>query len=122
MGRGCAGGGADLPGMEVQGGELPKVGIGHVHVEALRLVDEGPPVRRHVHQLALLDLPHRLVKRLELFRDVQVLPYRILALSHQQTYTSVVGLSQQWLSLLSLEPTYCDFTNSQHLATWALDP
>lgn len=130
-----------LPGVEVQRGELAKVGVAHVHVERLALVDvrtavcrragqhsggwlgrhrhqrggetgetcsrksraqdrkrplhlpthpcmptatckagaarpKGPTCR-HVHQYALLDLPHRLVQRLEVVRDVQVLRSRM---------------------------------------------
>mmetsp|Transcript_1161 Transcript_1161/g.4600 ORF Transcript_1161/g.4600 Transcript_1161/m.4600 type:complete len:635 (-) Transcript_1161:687-2591(-) len=62
-----------LPGVEVQRGELTRVGIGHVHVERLRLVDERAAVGGHVHQHALLDLPHRLVNRLEVLGQVQAL-------------------------------------------------
>ena len=47
---GSGGSGAHLPGIEVQRGQLAKVDVGHVHVEGLRLVDEGAPVCRHVHQ------------------------------------------------------------------------
>lgn len=43
----------------MQGGELPEVGLVHVDVEALRLVDEAAAVHRHVHERPLLDLPHR---------------------------------------------------------------
>ena len=88
----------------MQGGELAKVGVAHVHIEGLALVNEraavcrpglgaagsAGPARgrarpcpwerprpahtcRHVHQHTLLDLPHRLVKLLEVVGDVQVL-------------------------------------------------
>jgi len=62
-----------LPGVEVKAGELPEVNVRHVDVERLALVDEGAPVGGHVHQHTLLDLPHRLVQRLQVVRDVQVL-------------------------------------------------
>ena len=64
---------AHLPGVEVQAGELAEVDVRHVDVERLALVDEGAPVGGHVHQHPLLDLPHRLVQRLQVVRDVQVL-------------------------------------------------
>eukprot|EP00983_Pelagomonas_calceolata_P106986 1159294-Pelagomonas_calceolata.AAC.3 len=62
-----------LPGVEVQGGELAKVGVRHEHIEALALVDVGTTVRSHVHQGALLDLPHSLVQSLQVVWNVQVL-------------------------------------------------
>jgi hypothetical protein len=64
---------AFLPCVEVQGRELAKVGVAHVDVEGLGLVDEGTAVCRHVHQHALLDLPDGLVQVLEVVGDVQVL-------------------------------------------------
>ena len=51
--------------------QLTAVGVGHVHVERLRLVDEGAAVGGHVHEDALLDLPDRLVDLLEVVGDVQ---------------------------------------------------
>ena len=62
-----------LPGVEVQRGELPEVDVAHVDVEGLALVNEGAAVGGHVHQAALLDLPHRLIQRLQVRRDLQVL-------------------------------------------------
>lgn len=64
---------AYLPCVEVEGGQLAKIAIRHVHIEALRLVDEGSPVCCHVYKLALLDLPHSLVQRLEAVWNVQIL-------------------------------------------------
>ena len=61
-----------LPGVEVQRGELAEVGVGHEDVEGLALVDVRAAVGRHVDEVALLDLPHRLVQRLELLGDVEV--------------------------------------------------
>ena len=61
---------AHLPPIEVQGCELPKVGIAHVHVERLALVNIGPAVGRHVHQHPLFNLPHCLVQRLQTVRNV----------------------------------------------------
>ena len=61
-----------LPGVEVQRSELAEVGVGHEDVEGLALVDVGAAVGRHVDEVALLDLPHRLVQRLELLGDVEV--------------------------------------------------
>eukprot|EP00955_Chlamydomonas_euryale_P118133 366520-Chlamydomonas_euryale.AAC.9 len=62
-----------LPRVEVQRRELSKVGVGHEHVERLALVDVSAAVGRHVNEHALLDLPNRLVQRLEVVRDVEVL-------------------------------------------------
>jgi len=62
-----------LPGVEVQGSELAKVGVRHEHVEALALINVCTAVGSHVHQGALLDLPHRLVQALELIWNVQFL-------------------------------------------------
>mmetsp|Transcript_1236 Transcript_1236/g.5472 ORF Transcript_1236/g.5472 Transcript_1236/m.5472 type:complete len:326 (+) Transcript_1236:605-1582(+) len=53
--------------------ELSAVGVGHVDVEGLGLVDERAAVGGHVHQHALLDLPHRLVDLLEVIREVKLL-------------------------------------------------
>jgi len=46
---------------------------GRARACAPHLVDVRAAVGRHVHQRALLDLPHRLVQPLELLGDVQVL-------------------------------------------------
>lgn len=62
-----------LPRVEVQRRELAEVGVAHVHIERLALVDVGAAVRRHVNQHALLDLPNSLVQLLQVLRDVQVL-------------------------------------------------
>ena len=59
-----------LPTIEVQGGELAKVGVRHVHIEGLRLIDVGASVCGHVHKNPLLDLPYRLVQPLEALRHV----------------------------------------------------
>lgn len=64
---------AYLPSMEVQGSEFAKVGVRHVNVEALRLVDESAPICCHVDQLALLYLPHRLVQSLQVLGNIQLL-------------------------------------------------
>ena len=56
----------------MQRGQLAEVGIGHEDVERLALVDVRAAVGSHVDQVALLDLPDRLVQRLELLGDVQV--------------------------------------------------
>lgn len=60
--------------MEVQGGELAKVGVRHVHIEGLGLVNVGPSVCCHIHQDSLLDLPHCLVQPLQALRQLQILP------------------------------------------------
>ena len=61
-----------LPRVEVQRRELTAVRIAHVHVERLRLVDEGAAVRRHVDEDALFDFPNRLVNGLEVLRNFQI--------------------------------------------------
>mmetsp|Transcript_5149 Transcript_5149/g.9357 ORF Transcript_5149/g.9357 Transcript_5149/m.9357 type:complete len:221 (+) Transcript_5149:217-879(+) len=62
------------PAVEVEGGELGKGGLHHVHVERLALINEGATLGRHVHQAPLPNLPHRLVDRLQLWGEgVQVL-------------------------------------------------
>lgn len=53
--------------MKMQGGQLAKVAVRHMHIKALRLVDESSPVCSHVNQLPLLNLPHSLVQSLEVF-------------------------------------------------------
>ena len=50
-------------------------------VEGLGLVDERAAVGGHVHQHALLDLPHRLVDLLEVIREVQGLDEPLLEMS-----------------------------------------
>jgi hypothetical protein len=49
------------PSSEVQGCELPEVGVGNVNVEGLTLVNEGASVSSHLYQVSLLNLPHCLV-------------------------------------------------------------
>ena len=65
----AAASGAHLPGVEVQRGQLAKVDVGHVHVEGLRLVDEGAPVRRHVHQDLRIATMERFWVTFEWLRD-----------------------------------------------------
>mmetsp|Transcript_72698 Transcript_72698/g.210469 ORF Transcript_72698/g.210469 Transcript_72698/m.210469 type:complete len:319 (+) Transcript_72698:277-1233(+) len=64
---------AELPAVEVHGGQLRRGGVHHVDVQRLGLVDVGPPVGRHVEDRALLDLPDGLVQGLDLLGEVQVL-------------------------------------------------
>mmetsp|Transcript_108018 Transcript_108018/g.220529 ORF Transcript_108018/g.220529 Transcript_108018/m.220529 type:complete len:279 (+) Transcript_108018:406-1242(+) len=59
--------------MEVHGRELGRCRIGHVDVQRLRLVDIRAAVRRHVQHDPLLDLPHGLVKLLDLCWKIEEL-------------------------------------------------
>mmetsp|Transcript_8651 Transcript_8651/g.23493 ORF Transcript_8651/g.23493 Transcript_8651/m.23493 type:complete len:441 (+) Transcript_8651:1767-3089(+) len=61
-----------LPGVEVERRQLAKVGIRHVDVERLGLVDVRAPVGSHVDQDALFDLPDSLVDGLEVVWDFQL--------------------------------------------------
>ena len=49
--------------------ELVEGRISHVDVQALRLADEGSPSTGKVDQGLLRDLPHSLVKVLQILRD-----------------------------------------------------
>ena len=51
-------------------GELAEVGVLHEDVEALALADVGAPVRGHVDDHLLADLPRGLVQVLEVLRDL----------------------------------------------------
>lgn len=46
------------PSMEVQGGQLPKVWLIHVNIEALALIDVATTISSHVNNSFLLDLPN----------------------------------------------------------------
>ena len=96
-----------LPCIEVQRGELAEVGVRHVHIERLRLVDERPAVGGHVHQGALLDLPHRLVQRLQALRDVQ-------RLRHPPHASACVWLPQQGTGASSQQRSCGTATNRKH--------
>ena len=60
------GGPSYLPSMEVQGCQLSKIWIRHVHIERLGLVDESASIRSHLHEGALPQLPHCFIKCLQL--------------------------------------------------------
>ena len=59
-----------LPCMEVQGCQLAKVGIRHVHIEGLGLVNEGSPISSHFYEGTLAQLPHCLIQCFEAIRNV----------------------------------------------------
>ncbi len=59
--------------MEVEGCQLPKIRIRHVHIEGLRLVDESAPICSHFHKRTLPQLPHCFIKLLQLVGDVKPL-------------------------------------------------
>ena len=50
-------------------GELAVVGLGHVQVERLALVDVGAPLGGHLQDHLLRHLPCRLVQGLQVVRD-----------------------------------------------------
>lgn len=63
----------NLPGIEVKGSQLAKVGIRHVHIEGLWLIYESSTISSHIHQCALLQLPDRLVQGLQVIGNIQPL-------------------------------------------------
>jgi len=46
-----------LPGIEMHGAEFGHVGISHVNVETLALIDEGTPSRGQIEYLILSSIP-----------------------------------------------------------------
>lgn len=69
-------------------------------IETLRLVDEGTTISGHVHQLALLQLPHRLVQRLQFLRNVQTLETGVPSNTHLQIAISSNTRHSAWLAML----------------------
>jgi len=55
-----------LPAIKVHRRQFPEIRIIHMNIERLRLIDESPPLRRHIDQRLLRDLPHRFVNRLQI--------------------------------------------------------
>lgn len=44
--------------MEVQGSKFPEIGLVHVYIQTLTLVDVASTVNSHIHQCLLLDFPY----------------------------------------------------------------
>lgn len=87
-----------LPGIEVEGCELAKVGVRHVHIEGLALINEGSTVSCHVHQDTLLDLPHSLIQRLQIVWNVKILRHISLTFLHDSGM-QMYPLSCKWQRL-----------------------
>mmetsp|Transcript_72697 Transcript_72697/g.210465 ORF Transcript_72697/g.210465 Transcript_72697/m.210465 type:complete len:386 (+) Transcript_72697:277-1434(+) len=69
---------AELPAVEVHGGQLRRGGVHHVDVQGLRLVDVDAAICRHVDDHPLLDLPHSLVELLQVAWQINVLDAAIV--------------------------------------------
>lgn len=46
------------PGMEVQRSKFSEVGLVHMYIQALALIDVAPTINRHINQGPLFDLPN----------------------------------------------------------------
>ena len=59
--------------MEVEGCQLPKIWIRHVHIEGLRLIDKCAPICSHFHKCTLPELPYCFIELLQLVGNIEPL-------------------------------------------------
>merc|ERR1719330_581787 len=102
---------SNLPTMEVHGRKLGSARIDHVDVQRLGLVDVGTPVRSHVENNPLLDLPDCLVQLLQIGWEVEILNAAVVS---DELHAQVLGPQLALHKIPQQVPIHLDELPGQH--------